>query len=46
MTIDDLRNRGLIISECISGSKAYGLTRISDTDIKGVFISERVLLRI
>ncbi len=39
MTIDDLRNRGLIILECISGSKAYGLdTPTSDTDIKGVFI--------
>lgn len=39
MTIEDLRNRGLIILECISGSKAYGLdTPKSDTDIKGVFI--------
>jgi len=39
MTIEDLRNRGLIILECISGSKAYGLdTPNSDTDIKGVFI--------
>ncbi|TKG93989.1 nucleotidyltransferase [Puteibacter caeruleilacunae] len=39
MTIDDLRNRGLIILECISGSRAYGLdTPESDTDIKGVFI--------
>lgn len=39
MTIDDLRNSGLIILECISGSKAYGLdTQTSDTDIKGVFI--------
>lgn len=39
MTIDDLRNRGLILLECISGSKAYGLdTPSSDTDIKGVFI--------
>lgn len=39
MTIDDLRDRGLIILECISGSKAYGLdTPTSDTDIKGVFI--------
>lgn len=39
MTIDDLRNGGLIILECISGSKAYGLdTPTSDTDIKGVFI--------
>lgn len=39
MTIEDLRNRGLIILECISGSKAYGLdTSTSDTDIKGVFL--------
>ncbi len=39
MTIDELRNRGLIILECISGSRAYGLdTHESDTDIKGVFI--------
>jgi uncharacterized protein len=39
MTIEDLRNKGLIILECISGSRAYGLdTPTSDTDIKGVFI--------
>ncbi len=39
MTIEDLKDRGLIILECISGSKAYGLdTPNSDTDIKGVFI--------
>ncbi len=39
MTIEDLKNSGLIILECISGSKAYGLdTPSSDTDIKGVFI--------
>lgn len=39
MTIEDIRNQGLIILECISGSKAYGLdTPNSDTDIKGVFI--------
>lgn len=39
MTIEDLRNKQLIILECISGSKAYGLdTPASDTDIKGVFI--------
>ncbi len=38
MTIQDLRNRGLILLECISGSRAYGLdTKDSDTDIKGVF---------
>ena len=39
MTIDFLRENKLIILECISGSKAYGLdTPSSDTDIKGVFI--------
>jgi uncharacterized protein len=39
VTIEELRNKGLIILECISGSKAYGLdTPSSDTDIKGVFI--------
>lgn len=39
MTIEDLRNNGLIVLECISGSKAYGLdTPTSDTDIKGVFV--------
>lgn len=39
MTIEDLKEKGLIILECISGSKAYGLdTQSSDTDIKGVFL--------
>ncbi len=39
MTIKDLKDRNLIILECISGSRAYGLnTPTSDTDIKGVFI--------
>ncbi|MCP4521505.1 MAG: nucleotidyltransferase [Cytophagales bacterium] len=39
MTIEELRERGLIILECISGSRAYGLnTPTSDTDIKGVFL--------
>ena len=39
MTIEDLRSKGLIILECVSGSKAYGLnTPTSDTDIKGVFV--------
>jgi len=39
MTIEDLKQQKLIILECISGSKAYGLdTPASDTDIKGVFI--------
>lgn len=39
MTIEQLRSDGLIILECISGSRAYGLeTETSDTDIKGVFL--------
>lgn len=39
MNIEDLRRRNLIVLECISGSKAYGLdTPDSDTDIKGVFV--------
>ena len=39
MTIDDLRRQGLIVFECISGSKAYGLDLPhSDTDLKGVFV--------
>ncbi len=39
MTIEDLRNRNLIIFEAISGSNAYGLqTPESDIDIKGVFL--------
>ncbi len=39
MTIQDLKNQGLILLECISGSRAYGLeTATSDTDIRGVFI--------
>ncbi|WP_133272524.1 DNA polymerase beta superfamily protein [Hymenobacter radiodurans] len=39
MTISDLRQRGLILFEAISGSRAYG-THLphSDTDLKGVFI--------
>jgi hypothetical protein len=42
MTISDLKNSDLIILECISGSKAYGLdTPESDTDIKGVFLLAR-----
>lgn len=38
LTIDDLKAQNLILLECISGSRAYGLdTPTSDTDIKGVF---------
>ncbi len=38
MTIQEIKERGLLLFECISGSKAYGLdTPQSDTDLKGVF---------
>lgn len=38
MTIKDIKDKGLLLLECISGSKAYGLdTEKSDTDIKGVY---------
>lgn len=38
LTIDDLKAQNMILFECISGSRAYGLdTPTSDTDIKGVF---------
>src|SRR5690606_11865675 len=38
-TIDDLQQHGLILFECVAGSRAYGLaTGSSDTDIRGVFI--------
>ncbi len=38
MTIQDIKDNGLLLFECISGSKAYGLnTPQSDTDLKGVF---------
>jgi hypothetical protein len=39
MTIDFLKQHQLIVSECISGSHAYGLaTPESDTDIRGVYV--------
>lgn len=38
MTIQEIKHKGLLLFECISGSKAYGLdTPQSDTDLKGVF---------
>jgi uncharacterized protein len=38
MTIQDLKDKNLLLLECISGSRSYGLeTESSDTDIKGVF---------
>ncbi|AII53591.1 DNA polymerase beta superfamily protein [Hymenobacter sp. APR13] len=39
LTIDDLRQRGLILFEALSGSRAYGTDLPhSDVDLKGVFI--------
>ncbi|TGD79343.1 DNA polymerase beta superfamily protein [Hymenobacter wooponensis] len=39
LTISDLRQRGLLLFEAISGSRAYGTNLPhSDTDLKGVFI--------
>ncbi|MCJ8290601.1 MAG: nucleotidyltransferase domain-containing protein [Crocinitomicaceae bacterium] len=39
MTLEELKKSGHIIFECISGSRAYGLsTPTSDTDIRGVFV--------
>lgn len=39
MTIQKIKENGLLLFECISGSKAYGLaTPSSDTDVKGVFV--------
>lgn len=39
MTINDLKEKGLIIYEVVAGSHAYGLnTPESDLDIKGVFV--------
>jgi uncharacterized protein len=42
LTIDWIKNNGLLVLEVITGSKAYGLdTEKSDTDIKGVYILPR-----
>jgi len=42
MTINELRDHGLILFEAVVGSRAYGLdTATSDTDIKGVFYLPR-----
>jgi len=39
LTIDQVKERGWLIFEVITGSKAYGLdTAKSDTDIRGVFV--------
>jgi len=42
LTIEEIKNSGLLIFEVITGSKAYGLdTAKSDTDIRGVFVLPR-----
>lgn len=42
MTIDRLKKDQLLLLECISGSRAYGLaTAQSDTDIKGVYVLDQ-----
>lgn len=39
MTLEELKQKDIIVFECLSGSHAYGLaTPDSDEDIKGVFI--------
>jgi predicted nucleotidyltransferase len=39
LTIDWIKDNGLLVLEVITGSKAYGLdTAKSDTDIRGVFV--------
>jgi uncharacterized protein len=39
MTIAELSARKLLLLDCVSGSRAYGLdTPLSDTDLKGVFL--------
>ncbi len=42
MDLDYLKKHQLIILDCISGSRAYGLdTKGSDTDIKGLFVAPK-----
>ncbi len=44
MTIPEIKEQELLLFECISGSRAYGLaTPTSDTDIKGVFFMPKQL---
>ncbi len=45
MTVEELKAKGWIIYECISGSKAYGTdVEGSDTDIRGVFLLPQATL--
>ncbi len=44
MNIQELKEKKIIVLECISGSRAYGLhTPQSDTDIKGVFVLPKTI---
>lgn len=44
MTIDWVKENGLLIFETITGSKAYGLdTPTSDTDIRGVYVVPKAM---
>ena len=39
MTIEEVKKHNLLLLDCVSGSRAYGLhTPQSDTDMKGVFL--------
>src|ERR1044071_8522804 len=39
LTIEEIKNKGLLIFEAVLGSRAYGLdTESSDTDIRGIFV--------
>lgn len=39
MDLQEIRNKQLLLLDCVSGSRAYGLhTQQSDTDLKGVFL--------
>lgn len=45
MTPETLKTQELIVLECLSGSRAYGLaTADSDTDIRGVFVAPKNML--
>jgi uncharacterized protein len=45
LTIDWIKDNGLLVFEVITGSKAYGLdTATSDTDIRGVFVLPQKML--
>ena len=44
LTIEQIKNKGWLIFEAVTGSKAYGLdTAKSDTDIRGVFVLPKEL---